>query len=34
MTVPQGIERYLYLAHCGAVLGPWPCQSARKRTCW
>ena len=29
-TVPEGVEQYLYPAHCGVVLDPWPCRSARK----
>jgi len=33
-TVPEGVERYLYLANRGAVLGPWACRSARKWNCW
>jgi len=28
-TMP-GIERYLYLAHYGAVMGPWACWIVRK----
>jgi len=28
-TVPAGVERHLYPAHCGAVLGPWACQVRR-----
>jgi len=29
-TVPKGVEWYLYLACCGAVLGPWKCWGMRK----
>ena len=29
-TMPEGIEKYLYLAHWGGMLRPWACRSARK----
>ena len=29
-TVPEGVERYLYPAHCGALLGSWANRSAWK----
>jgi hypothetical protein len=28
-AVPEGAERHLYLACCGALLGPWACQGTR-----
>jgi len=33
MTVPEGIELYLYPTCCGAILGPWTCRSERKWNC-
>ena len=30
MTVAKGIEWYLYPAHGGTVMGPWPCWATRK----
>jgi hypothetical protein len=30
VLVQEGTGQYLYPAHCGAVLGPWACQIARK----
>jgi hypothetical protein len=29
MTVPAGVEWYLYLTGCGAIVGPWACRGER-----
>jgi hypothetical protein len=34
VSSPKGVEWYLCLPHCGAVLGPQTCWSTRKWTLW